>query len=142
MFLKPNSYPLGELRALRGKFPNLKIHRYQQVHPIFWKRKSNDAVWKKLNREIKKSLEDLEKEIRKDYDLIVLDEILNLLDLGAISKDFILKIMEKKNSKTEVVLTGRRCPLYLKRRADYLMEIKNLKHPYQKKIPARKGIEY
>jgi cob(I)alamin adenosyltransferase len=39
-------------------------------------------------------------------------------------------------------LTGRRAPRQLIERADLVTEMKLVKHPYEKNIPGRKGIEY
>ena len=54
------------------------------------------------------------------------------------AKDFILK----KPATLELVLTGRNPdPVFLEA-ADYVSEIHGVRHPYQKQIPARKGIEF
>ncbi len=75
--------------------------------------------------------------------LLVLDEFIGaytkkLLDTGAAGA--LLEIAAK--SGCEVVLTGRNAPDELLAIADYITEMKPLRHPYDKGIPAREGIEY
>ena len=80
-----------------------------------------------------------------DYDIVILDELLN-----AVSDYFSLLAVEPvaeflKHSKpknVEVILTGRNAPSELVEIADLVTEMKQIKHPYEKGIPARWGIEY
>ena len=77
-----------------------------------------------------------------EIDVLIFDEFQaayahGLLDKEA-AKDFILK----KPATLELVLTGRNPdPVFLEA-ADYVSEIHGVRHPYQKQIPARKGIEF
>ncbi len=74
------------------------------------------------------------------YDLIILDEANHVLHRGYIAKEEVLDILD--NAKhTEVVFTGRNAPEWLITRADLVTEMKMHKHPFEQKIPARKGIE-
>jgi cob(I)alamin adenosyltransferase len=50
--------------------------------------------------------------------------------------------MEVRNREIEVVITGRRVPQALIDAADLVSEIRNIKHPYEQGIPARRGMEY
>ncbi len=47
-----------------------------------------------------------------------------------------------KTASAEVVLTGRNAPESFIEAADYVTEMKAVKHIYEKGIPAREGIEY
>jgi len=60
-----------------------------------------------------------------------------LLDL----KEVIQKIKGKPDN-VEVVITGRRAPQEIIEIADLVTEMKEIKHPYQKGVEARRGIEY
>ena len=60
-----------------------------------------------------------------------------LLDGGRL-KDFLLH----KPEAVEVVCTGRDAPAFLTDAADYITEMRCVRHPYQKGITARKGIEF
>ncbi|MHA1720966.1 MAG: cob(I)yrinic acid a,c-diamide adenosyltransferase [Promethearchaeota archaeon] len=76
------------------------------------------------------------------YDLIVLDEVGSMikLDLWKIG-DFIQVLMMKK-SKIEVIITGHQKIPELEEVADYVTHLKEIKHPFQKGIMARPGIEF
>ena len=52
------------------------------------------------------------------------------------------KSLVDKPENVEVVLTGRSAPKELIEIADLVSEIHEIKHPYQKGINAREGIEY
>jgi len=76
------------------------------------------------------------------YDMVIFDELnialyYELLDL----KEVIREIKEKPDN-VEVIITGRRAPKEIIEIADLVTEMKEIKHPYQKGIEARKGIEY
>ncbi len=76
------------------------------------------------------------------YDLVILDEINNAMDLGLIDESQVIELIKKKPASLELVLTGRGAPESIIDIADYAVEIKSIKHPYEKGVPARKGIDY
>lgn len=78
----------------------------------------------------------------KDFDLLVLDEIISTCNLGVIDLEKLLSFLDHKPEALEVVLTGRNPAQALIERADYVTEMKKIKHPYDQGIVARKGIEY
>lgn len=77
-----------------------------------------------------------------DYELVVLDEINVALQLGFISSDEVIKLLDEKPEKVNVIITGRGAPKEIMERADLVSDIKELKHPFQKGISARKGLEW
>jgi len=76
------------------------------------------------------------------FDIVVLDEVNVALKLGLVDKKEMLEIIDCRPRGVELVLTGRYCPSCIMRKADLVTEMKELRHPYKKGIPARKGIEY
>ena len=76
-----------------------------------------------------------------DYDLVILDEINVVLDKGLIPIKDVLDIIES-HGKVELYFTGRDAPQEIMDKADYVQIVKGIKHPWQKGIKARKGIEY
>ena len=76
-----------------------------------------------------------------EYDLVVLDEINVALHYKLFPLDRVLKMLDNKNERTEVVLTGRYAPQELIDKADLVTEMKEIKHYYTKGVKARKGIE-
>ena len=76
-----------------------------------------------------------------DYGLVILDEINVVLDKGLIPIKDVLDIIES-HGKVELYFTGRDAPQEIIEKADYVNIVKSIKHPWQKGIKARKGIEY
>lgn len=76
-----------------------------------------------------------------NYDLVILDEINCVLAKGLIPLEEVLELV-KNHGKVELILTGRDAPKELMEAADYVNVVNGLKHPWQKGIVARKGIEY
>jgi len=77
----------------------------------------------------------------REYDLVILDEINCVLDKDLIPIKEVFDLI-KDHGKTELVLTGRDAPKELYEVADYVSDIRRIKHPWQKGIKARRGIEY
>ena len=96
-----------------------------------------------LKQHINKSIQELKKVIRKrDFDILVCDEILNLINVGFIKESDLISYFGKIKSSREIVLTGRNKPKRLTRIADYVTELRLIKHPFQKGILARRSIEF
>ena len=76
-----------------------------------------------------------------EYDLVILDEANIAVYFGLIPAIDFVKLIEEKPEGVELVFTGRRAPQEILERADLVSEIKEIKHYYQKGVPARKGIE-
>lgn len=89
--------------------------------------------------------------------MVVLDEITYPLNWGLIDvslfKDLVGKMKalyngrsgdsgEESLSRIELVLTGREPDRFILENADYITEMKKLRHPFDRGIQARKGIEY
>lgn len=77
-----------------------------------------------------------------DFDLLVLDEAMSACSTGMIGETRLLALLGEKPEGLEVVLTGRDPSQTLLDAADYVTEMKKIKHPYERGIAARKGIEY
>lgn len=76
------------------------------------------------------------------YDLAVLDEVCAAVTTGMIDIGDVIALIENRPRGTEIVLTGRDAPQRFIELADYVSKIKPLKHPFERGIGARKGIEY
>jgi len=79
------------------------------------------------------------------YDLIVLDEVVYAIDYAGVqlvSVDEVLELVNAKPPTLHLILTGRNAPQALIDRADLVTEMKEIKHPWQQKIPAQLGIDY
>ena len=80
--------------------------------------------------------------ISGDYDMVVLDEIFIAHWRGFISRNDILDLIEKKPRHVELIMTGRKAPAEVIKRADLVTEMLMIKHPFSSGIHQRKGIEY
>ena len=76
------------------------------------------------------------------YDLIILDELNNAIDYNLIDIDRVLTVLKNKPKDLELVITGRDTHPKLVKIADLVTEMKKKKHPFDKGLIARKGIEY
>ena len=90
-----------------------------------------------------RQLERLAEIIRQEKPgLIVLDEMAMAMHLKLLSQDKAMALIEEGLGYGEVVVTGRYAPQVLMDRADYISEIVKRKHPYDRGVTARKGIEF
>lgn len=78
----------------------------------------------------------------ESFDLVVFDEIISTVNEKILSIDKLIDFLNNKPKNLEVVLTGRNAPKELIDIADYVSDIVCVKHPYDKGINARKGVEY
>jgi cob(I)alamin adenosyltransferase len=77
-----------------------------------------------------------------EFDVIILDEINNAMHYKLIDPARVLEMMSSKPKHVELILTGRYAPAKIIEAADYVTEMHLIKHPYEKEIPARHGIDY
>ena len=78
----------------------------------------------------------------EDADLLVLDEAGSAWELDMVDKALLQKAVLARPAAQECVLTAHDAPQWMLDAADYVTEMKCCRHPYQKGIAARKGIEY
>lgn len=80
-------------------------------------------------------------DMAKDYDMLILDESVYAMDMGLLSEEKLIGWLEKKPEHLEVVMSGRNPSDRLKEHADYISEIKKIKHPFDQGLSSRIGIE-
>lgn len=140
-FLKPVEVYSGEVGAISRLGSNFCLLKFDLVHPLFVQDKL--AAEKKLQEELPKILQRVEEIVKGgDYDMVILDEINNLLAQGFVPLDWVLQLIRERPPQVELILTGRGAPERLIAVADLVTEMVDIKHPYQKGIKMRKGIEY
>lgn len=74
------------------------------------------------------------------FDMIVLDEIFAAYNYGLADKAMVKKITEEYDG--ELVMTGRDPDAWFVEKADYVSEVRKVKHPYDRGIKAREGVEF
>lgn len=77
-----------------------------------------------------------------NYDIMILDEINYAVKLNLISQEDILDVIAAKPEKTSLVLTGNYVPEAVIDAADLVTEMREIKHPYQRGIKAKKGVDF
>ena len=75
-------------------------------------------------------------------ELLILDEAGSAWELDMVDKALLQKAVLERPAEQECVLTAHAAPQWMLDAADYSTEMKCCRHPYQKGIKARKGIEY
>jgi cob(I)alamin adenosyltransferase len=137
VFFMKGDYPYSEGNIL-AKLPNVTIARFgsrQFVNPE-----------KVKQSEIEQAQEALaaarEAMLSGKYDVVVLDEVNVASGWELVSPDDVLKLIKDKPENVELILTGRYADDRLIEQADLVTEMRKVKHPFDKGIMARKGIEY
>jgi cob(I)alamin adenosyltransferase len=141
-FLKHASLETGERIALESQ--NLLIHlRSIDVEWDMQRSFRDSQVMEQARSAIHDALTEIaEFAARRQYDVIVLDEIVFCVSKGLAKFKDVRKIIDQRNPAVEIVLTGRDASAELIEKADLVTEMKPIKHPFDRGIPARKGIEY
>lgn len=75
-------------------------------------------------------------------DLLLLDEACAAWQLGMVDGALLRRAALERPAGREVVLTGRDPAPWMADAADYSTEMRCHKHPYQRGVPARKGVEF
>lgn len=76
------------------------------------------------------------------WDIVVLDEINNAVQLGLVDIGDVLKLVRSKPPKLHLVLTGRDAHPDLIEAADLVTEMREIKHPFESGVKAQKGVDY
>jgi len=103
----------------------------------------DDTAVTKIQAAISDALKRLTQTVEKRfYDVLILDEIVFCLLEGLAKFEDVKDLIDKRDSAVEIILTGRGATTELIELADLVTEMKNIKHPFDKGQPARRGIEY
>jgi len=128
-------YP-GEIRALE-KFSEFTFKRFGTGSWVITKKPLEEHI-----KRVREAYDYLLSCLGK-YDIIVADELLYTLQLNLLQESDIISLLDKKPKNQELIITGSHIPFpAIFERADLVTEIRKIKHPYDKGILARKGLEY
>lgn len=136
-FMKGHSY--GETKGSRLLSPYVKIERYGKKGFIHVKDQPESEDVRLAKRGLQKARMAL---LSGEYGIVVLDEAVTAVFFNLLTVDEILELIKIKPKRVELVLTGRYAPQALIEEADLVTEMKEVKHPYQAGIKARRGIEF
>lgn len=137
-FLK--NTPTGEIEILKN-FDNVTILRGKDGDGFtFWMTEEQKENTKKIhNKNLCMAFEYI-KEYK--FDMVVFDEIIDAYNYNLIDKKMIDEFLINIPRNIEIIMTGRNPSKEMIKYADYVTEMKKIKHPYNKGIVARKGIEF
>ena len=79
---------------------------------------------------------------QESIDMLIMDEFNAAYNYGLMDKVTAENFINNKPEHLELIITGRNPVEKFMEKADYVSCIKAVKHPYEKGINARKGIEY
>ena len=130
----------GELPALE-KLAGITVLRYTQELG-FYKSASGDTKLKMTRCNNELLAQALSLANAGLCDMLVLDEICAAYNNGAVDTELVNKLILGKPPGLELVLTGRDAPVHFVEAADYVTEFVKRRHPYDKGIMARKGVEF
>jgi cob(I)alamin adenosyltransferase len=138
-FLKPGNLALGERSS---HCEGVTIRWLDEPWDMARSMKDPQEL-QRIRDSIHKVMQELETAAHeKYYDLIVLDEIVFCLEQGLADMGDIRELVEHRDPRVELVLTGRGASAELIELADLVTEMCPIKHPYDNGTGARKGIEY
>ncbi|AFQ42490.1 cob(I)yrinic acid a,c-diamide adenosyltransferase [Desulfosporosinus meridiei] len=138
-FLK--GWDTGEMKVIAALEPHFQIFRYKENDKFVWE--MSDEETGSLKREMRVCLNyAIEAIMSEEWDMVILDEIMAAVNYRFLPLAEVVEAVKNKPKKLELILTGRDAPVKLIELADYVSEITSLKHPMEKGIMARVGIEY
>jgi len=141
-FLKPPSIDIGERFALQLGAVRIRVESLDvawDMSKSFDDEKAVTQMRAAMSEVLERIAETAEKRF---YDCIILDEIVFCLSKGLAKLEDVKNIIDRRDSRVEIVLTGRGATQELMEMADLVTEMKNIKHPFDKGISARRGIEF
>lgn len=141
-FLKPASLNVGERFALKLGAVRIRVESLD----VEWDMKAS-AKDPKRTAEVRTAIADVLERIgemaeKRFYDVIILDEIVYCIAEGLARLEDIKRVVERKDAAVELVLTGRGASEELMELADLVTEMRNVKHPFDKGVQARRGIDF
>jgi len=133
-FLKSGDY--SEMTALKKIASQVTVEhyglgRFVKGHPTSDDIEAGMKGYKRVSQVIEKG----------DYDLVILDEGNIAVKYNIFSENDLLDLFEKKPDHVELVVTGRGASPVVMEKADLVIEMKAVKHYFQKGVKARIGIE-
>lgn len=134
---RPEKYKNSEYDTLRQL--GAEVLHFAKGHPDLDKRIDPEVQ----SIEVGEALPYLSKRLREDPPhLLILDEIIISVRDQFLAEETLIEFIRNKPETTELVMTGRGATPALIEMADYVSEVVKVKHPFERNIRSRKGIEY
>jgi len=133
-FLKSGNY--SEIKALKKMADLIMVEQYGtgrfiKGHPDPEDIEAGMAGYKRLTQVVEAG----------EHEVVILDEGNIAVQYNIFSEQDLLDLLAKKPDHVEIVVTGRGATQAIMEKADLVVEIKNIKHYFEKGVEARVGIE-
>jgi len=124
-----------------------EIPLLEQLGARVYRGKAGQKFVFQMNEEEKAATRRLQNEnlaaaMAESADLLILDEAGSAWELDMVDKELLQRAVLSRPAGQECVLTAHAAPQWMLDAADYVTEMKCIRHPYQKGVAARQGIEY
>ena len=134
---RPDLYGYHEIDSLKKL--GAVVMGFTDGHPFFDKSLTAEL----LGIQLREALLTLKNYLAEnEVDLLIMDEILIAVRDHFLEEELLVNFIDSKPQGTELVLTGRGATDKVKAKANYVSEIKKIKHPFDEGIGSRKGIEF
>ena len=112
----------GKLDYLRKLEPDIQVFRFEKEQGYYLDLSEEEKLEENIN--IQNGLNFARKVLSiGECDVLILDEILGLVDLGIIDSDYVINLIRMKSDDTELILTGRNLPEAILPYTDYVSRL-------------------
>ena len=126
----------GEILSLE-KFSTFTHKRFGSKGWVIGKPKPEQVA------EVNNAFNYLKECFKKEYDIVIADEILYAIQLGLLKEEQVINLIDQKPKDKELILTGSHIPFpKIFEKANLVTEVKKIRHPYDDGFIARRGLEY
>ena len=129
----------AELDVLK-RIERIEVYAIKNTYGFTWNMSEDNRIHLRMQND--KAVKAMIKAVKEElYEMLVVDEMMSAYQGGFVDKTSVLELMQLCKGTIELVFTGRNPAKEILDRADYITEMKNERHPYEKGIIARVGIE-
>lgn len=126
----------GEIKALE-RFDNFSFKRFGTDGWVIKKPTEGQIA------AVRSAVDYVRSCFEKEHDIIIADEILYAIQLGLLTEDEVIDLIDSKPEGKELILTGsHKAYPRIFEKANLVTEIRKIKHPFDDGFIARKGLEY
>lgn len=131
-------YPYSEIKILKSLNNFIQLEQFGTDEFVYKKIPPSEEHKLKIKNGLDAALAKMKS---REFDLVILDEILVSIYFELINENDVLNFIHEKPDTVELILTGRYCPESILEHADLITEMKEIKHYYKKGVLSRKGID-
>lgn len=130
----------GEVQAL-SNLSNIYIIAAPETLKFIWM--MSEAEKKEYSQRVRTMLDEARGRMEEGLtDMLVVDEAMSAVTTGILPENMLIDMIRTRPDNVEIVLTGRDPTPAILDAADYVTEMKKIRHPYDAGLSARQGIEF